>query len=255
MPIQEFIQKLQTRTEMNAETKCELSLELEVLCKKIQSDEKSHRQAALKCLIEIVSKQANDDELSSLFDQTYLHLIKCYADRFEAIRSLAISVVNQFLHGFQACNESILNYIIPTVRRRIGLPEFIETSEEIQLKLLEQLELIVNKFQSTDDVDLLMRSYNDIVDIAAKNVRNPYSNAHRQCCKMIQVLAISTPSFYMRAECLIDSLIELLSHRQSATRVTSIETLGMIFQSHSLSNLILQSIRFPLNRCSLFVHR
>ena len=212
---------------MTSESKCERSFELEVLCKNIQSNDKSIRQTALKVLQETVSKQTSDDDLKILFDQTYLYLIKCYADRFEATRSLAISVVDQFLHSFQIRNESILDYILPIVRRRIGLPELIESSEEIQLKLLEQLELIVDKFQSMND-DFLMRSYNDIMDIAARNLSNQYSNAYRQCCKVIQVLATATPSFYMRAECLIDPLIELLSHRQSASRVTAVETLGKI---------------------------
>lgn len=211
---------------MNTESKCERSFELEVLLKNIQSNDKSIRQTALKDLMAIVSKQTSDDDLKSLFDQTYLYLIKCYADRFEATRSLAISVVDEFLRGFETRSEAILDYIIPTMRRRIGLPELIEGSEEIQFKLLEQLELIVDKFQSMTEDDHLMRSYNDIIDILARNLCNQYSNAHRQCCKVIQVLATATPSFYMRAECLIDPIIELLSHRQSASRVTAIETLG-----------------------------
>lgn len=203
----------------------ERNLGLEVLCKNIQSSEKSVRQKALKQLLEIVSKQTNDDDLKKLLEQTYLHLIKCYADRFEAIRSLAISVVNHFLKNFQMNNDFFLDYIIPTVRRRIGLAEMIEVSEELQLQLLEQIEEIVDRFRAKD-VDFLMRSYNDIIDILARNLSNKFANAHRQCCKVIQVLATATPSFYMRAETLIDPLIELLSHRQSATRITATETLG-----------------------------
>lgn len=210
---------------MSSLEESERKLELEVLCKNIQSSEKSVRQRALKELLELVSKQTNDDDLKELFEGTYLHLLKCYADRFEATRSLAISVVNQFSDGFEMRNDFFLDYIIPTIRRRIGAPEMIEGSEELQLKLLEQLEGIVDKYRSKDE-DFLMRSYNDIIDIVARNLTNPYSNAHRQCCKVIQVLATATPSFYMRAETLIDPLIELLSHRQSASRITAVDTLG-----------------------------
>lgn len=210
---------------MSSLEESERKLELEVLCKNIQSSEKSVRQRALKELLELVSKQTNDDDLKELFEGTYLHLLKCYADRFEATRSLAISVVNQFSNAFEMRNDFFLDYIIPTIRRRIGAPEMIEGSEELQLKLLEQLEGIVDKYRSKDE-DFLMRSYNDIIDIVARNLTNPYSNAHRQCCKVIQVLATATPSFYMRAETLIDPLIELLSHRQSASRITAVDTLG-----------------------------
>lgn len=203
----------------------ERNLELEVLCKNIQSGEKVIRQKALKELLELVSKQTNDIDLKHLFDETYLHLLKCYADRFEATRSLAISIVNQFLKSFKMRNDFFLDYIIPTIRRRIGAPELIEESEELQLKLLKQVAGIVDKFRSEDE-DFLMRSYNDIIDIIARNLTNQYSNAHRQCCRVVQVLATATPSFCMRAETLIDPLIELLSHRQSASRITAVETLG-----------------------------
>lgn len=203
----------------------ERNFDLELLCKNIQSNEKSKQQTALKELSGIVSQQTNDVDLKRILDQTYLHLVKCYTDRFESTRSLAILIVNTFLNRFDGRNEFFLDYILPTIRRRIGLPEMIEDSEEVQLQLLEQIGQIVEKFQSTDE-DFLMRVYNDIMDILIRNLSNQYANAHRQCCKVIQLLAIATPSFYMRAENLVDPLIALLSHRQSATRATAVDTLG-----------------------------
>lgn len=210
---------------MSSAEKSGRNFDIEFVCKNIQSNERSVRQATLTELLKIVSNQGNDDDRKILIDQTYLHLIKCYADRFESIRDLAISVVSQFLSEFQERNEFFVEYIIPTIRRRIGLPELIESSEELQLRLLEQLEEIIAKFQSKE-VDLLMRAYNDIIDIMARNLINKYANAHRQCCKVIRVLTTATRSFYMRAESLVDPLIELLSHRQSATRTAAVETLG-----------------------------
>lgn len=205
--------------------KSERNLEVELVCKNIQSIEKSKRQIALNELLQIVLKQSNDVELKKLLDQTYLHMVKCYTDKFESIRSLAISIVNAFLNGFQSRNDFFLDYIVPTIRRRIGLSELIEDSEEVQLELLQQLERIVDKFQSQNE-DYLMRIYNDIMDIVIKNLSNNYANAHRQCCNVVQVLAKATPSFYMRAESLVDPLIVLLCHRQSATRIIATETLG-----------------------------
>lgn len=203
----------------------ERSLELEMLCKNIQSGEKSKRQTALKELLQIVSQQMNDVDLKKILDQTYLHLVKCYTDQFESTRSLAILIVNELLNRFHGRNEFFLDYIVPTIRRRIGLPEMVEESEEVQLQLLEQVGHIVDKFQSKDD-DFLIRVYNDIMDILIRNLSNQYANAHRQCCQVIQLLANATQSFYMRAENLVDPLIALLCHRQSASRTTAVETLG-----------------------------
>lgn len=212
---------------MSSSVDSERNLELELLCKNIQSAEKTKRQTALKELLQIVSKQTNDTDLKKLLDQIYLHLVKCYTDQFESIRSLAISIVNELLNHFNERNQFFLEYILPTIRRRIGLPELVEESEEVQLELLEQVGRIVDKFQSNDE-DFLMRGYNDIMDIVIKNLTNQYANVHRQCCKVIQLLAVATPSFYMRAESLVDPLIGLLCHRQSATRTTAVETLGNI---------------------------
>lgn len=222
---------------MSALCESERNLEFEVLCKNIQSSEKSKCQAALKELLKIVSDQADDENLKKLLDQTYLHLVKCYTDRFESTRSLAISIVSRFLNGFRSRNEYFLDYILPTIRRRIGLPELIEQSEELQLQLLEQVWEIVEHFQSTDE-DLLMRVYNDIMDIVIRNLTNRYANAHRQCCKVIQLLATATPSFCRRAESLVDPLTELLCHRQSATRITAIETLGNLYFTYYLPQFI-----------------
>lgn len=210
---------------MSFSDEIEKKLELEVIGKNIQSTERSVRLKALKKLLEIVSNQSNDNDLKKLLDQIYLHLIKCYTDPFESVRSLAISIVTQFLRSFETRDEFFLDYILPIIRRRIGLPELIEESEETQLQLLEQVHEIIEKFQS-DGEDFLIRSYNDIIDITARNLANKYANAHRQCCDVIKTLAKATPSFRMRAEILVDPLIELLSHRQSASRTSAVETLG-----------------------------
>lgn len=222
---------------MSSSVDIEKNFKLEILCKNIQSIEKSQRINALKDLLKIVSDQTDEEDLRQLLDQVYLHLVKCYTDRFESIRSLSISIVSEFLQKFCVRNEYFLEYIIPTIRRRIGLPELHENSEEMQLQLLEQVWEIVEKFQSKDD-DLLMRAYNDIMDILIRNLANQYPNAHRQCCKVIQLLAIATTSFYVRAESLVDPIIDLLSHRQSSTRTIAVETLG------NLTNTMASNVSF-----------
>lgn len=210
---------------MSSSDNIENKLKLEILCKNIQSIEKPQRQCALKELLKIVSDQINEEDLKELLSHFYLHLVRCYTDKFESIRSLSISIASEFLQKFTTRNDFFLEYIIPTIRRRIGLPELHEQSEEMQLQLLEQVWEIVEKFQCKNE-DLLMRAYNDIMDILMRNLTNQYPNAHKQCCKIIQLLATATPSFYVRAESLVDPLTELLSHRQSATRTIAIETLG-----------------------------
>lgn len=209
--------------------------ELQLICINIQSADKSIRQRNLNALLQILKDSKTDDDLSKILNETYLFLVKGYADKYESCRLLTITIVSQFLSGFNERKDFFLEYIVPTMRRRIGMAEMVEESEELQLQLLDQLLEIVEKFSSRDE-DLLMRAYNDIVDILFRNLSNRYAVAQRQCCEIIKNLAVATKSFRMRANCFVDPLITMLSHRQSANRILSVETLGGFNLVASMNN-------------------
>lgn len=205
------------------------SISLDILCKNIQSTERSVRQSALKELLKIASKEITIDlKLEEIIDATLLFLIKCYTDRFESCRSLAASVFSQFIVNIPKLNDRYLDYIVPTLHRRIGMPEIIEESEELRLQLVEQVHDIVKKFTNKDGKDYLMNSYNDLVDIIIKTLTDPFTNVQRTCCEIIIELADSSPTFPVKAESLVDPLILLLSHRQSATRISAIQALTVV---------------------------
>lgn len=176
-------------------------------------------------MLQILKDSETDDDLSKIFNETYLFLVAGYADKYESCRLLTITIVSQFLSGFNERKDFFLEYIVPTMRQRIGMSEMIEESEEIQLELLEQLVKIVKKFTSRDE-DHLMHTYNEIVDILNKNLSKRYAIAQRQCYEIIKNLAVATKSFSMRANYFVDPLISMLSHRQSANRILAIETLS-----------------------------
>lgn len=204
--------------------------EMEMLCKNLQNAERSIRQAALNELLKIAAKDSKSDmRTEQWFDATYLYIIKCYADRFEICRSLAASIVSEFILNTSNTNDYYLDYIVPILKRRIGQGAIVEESEELRLQLVEQTLTIVQVFSCTRDAeDSLMRHYNDIIDIILKTLTDPYACVQRKSCEVINALARATRTFSFRAECLVDPLIALLSHRQSATRVIAIETLGYV---------------------------
>lgn len=206
--------------------------QIELLCKNIQSPERLVRQKALKQFLELVTQEPELNNDHEVFNAAYLYIIKCYGDKYESCRSLAAEIISQLITTINGdnTNELYLDYVIPVLRRRIGQKEIIEDSEELRLQLMEQLYEIVNKFHYNECIgDCLMKSYNDIMDIMMKCLTDPYAAVQRQCCKVIQLLATATPSFYAKAELLISPLISLLSHRHSGIRVIAIETLGRYF--------------------------
>ncbi|XP_055606065.1 dynein axonemal assembly factor 5 [Uranotaenia lowii] len=241
----------------------ELKTLVETFCANVQSTERMVRQRALKDFLDFT----RGDKLSSMeapevFDGTYLHVLRCYADRFEMIRSLAISVVNEMLAKLPA-NDYYLGYIIPVITKRIGQREIIEDSEEVRLLLLEQLELIIEKYSDPDGSrgDPLLKSYDGLIDILIKTLKDPFPAAQKQSCEIVKQLASATPSMHYRAEALVSPTVTVLKHRHSANRIAAIEALGVVslhIRSNSdsvlkiivdISPLLMDSVPFVRRAC------
>lgn len=200
-------------------------IEFDLMLRDIQCSDRLKRQFALQQLYEIVQVETND-ELKVILDQIYLHLLKCYSDRYESIRSLAIAIVSQVLANIENYEHFFEEIIVPAIRKRIGLSEMLEPSEEIQLQLLKQIHEIVVKFRSNRSENSMCRLYNDVIDIVLRNLSNCFADAQRQCCGIVKELANATEQFHMKAEYLVEPLILMLKHRQSNSRILAIETLG-----------------------------
>lgn len=201
---------------------------IDLIARDIQHLDRSKRQAALKRLLEIIQNEADTEVLNTILNEIYLHLLKCYYDKFESCRALAIAIVSEFVHKLHGHEPFFYEFIIPAVRKRIGLAEMHEPSEEIQLQLLQQIAAIVSKCISDGGLggDRMARVYDDIVDIVMKNLANCFGDAQKQCCEIVKALAIACTEFRVKAECLVDPLIGMLKHRQSSSRIAAIETLG-----------------------------
>ncbi|XP_062534078.1 dynein axonemal assembly factor 5-like [Armigeres subalbatus] len=216
----------------------------EVFCANIQSEERMVRQRALKDFLEFVHRELKPDDAPAVFTGSYLHIFRCYSDRFEIIRNLAITLIGELLEKLPT-NDFYLEYIIPVIVRRIGKAETIEESEEIRLHLLEQLEVIIRKYADPDGSagDPLLKSYDNIIDILVKTLKDPYPAAQKQSCDLVKLLAESTPSMHYRAEALVTPATGVLRHRHSANRIAAIEALGILaLNIHSNAEKVVQII-------------
>lgn len=197
---------------------------LEIICKNVQNPERMIRQKALKDLLAFcVSEEIEKRDVVEVFDSCYLYILKCYADKFETCRSFACTIVSELLERLPE-NDFYLGYIIPVLTKRIGQSEIIEESEELRLDLVKQLLQMVNKFKTEDR---LLKSYNDIMDILIKTLRDPYPAVQRESCEVIKILSEES-CFHYRAEALVNPLIAILRHRHSANRILAISALGFV---------------------------
>lgn len=200
--------------------------EFNQICNNIQHADRTVRQNALKKVLELSSSTNPEHDIVTLFDHFYLHVIKCYADKFECCRCLAVEIISSFLQTLPD-NDFYVEMIVPMIARRVGQTEIIEESEELRLQLVQQLLLIIDKFGANElNGDRLKGCYNDIIDVLLKTLRDPYVNVQRECCTIVKSLANATPSFHCRAETLADPLIALLKHRQWLSRKEALAALG-----------------------------
>lgn len=201
---------------------------IEELCNGIQKPERIYRQTALKEFYEIFQTlELANELLPKFFDTSYLHILKCYTDKYEMNRSLACLIINSFIEKLPD-NDFYLEVIVPVITKRIGMPEIIEESEEMRLELIEQLLLLIDKYKAKNKKDdRLFNSYNNIIDILLKTLKDPHPAIQRKSCAV--VVAMSTEKcFHYRAEILSDPLAAILGHRHSANRISAVEALGMI---------------------------
>ncbi|XP_035894590.1 dynein assembly factor 5, axonemal [Anopheles stephensi] len=209
----------------------------ESFCAAVQNPDRMVRQRALKNFeVNFIRDIASDEECSRLYDETYLHILRCYGDRFESVRTLAVSVMDVLL-GKLPTNDYYLGCIVPVLVKRIGQAETIEESEELRLQMLEQLEMLVVKYSDPDGShgDPLLKVFDSVVDILIKTLRDPYPAAQKKSCEIVIALAEATPSLHYRAEVLVEPAKSILPHRHSANRIAAVETLGVL-SLHILSN-------------------
>ncbi|CRK91537.1 CLUMA_CG005196, isoform A [Clunio marinus] len=245
---------------------------LESYVVKIQNQERMIRQRALKSMLEFCASEGNlsSETAVDIFDSVYLALIKCYSDKFEMCRSLSCSIVSEILKYIEE-NDYYLSLLVPVIAKRLATEDLVEESEEMRLQLLKQLNFIINKYKDLNASgtvhdrgggdDLLLKTYNDIIDILKICLLDSYPAILKESCEVIKATAATSTSFHYRAETLSSALINLLKHRHSTIRIAAIEALGIVtLNIHSngeqikriinaLSPLVMDEIPFVRREC------
>ncbi|XP_058130428.1 dynein axonemal assembly factor 5 [Anopheles ziemanni] len=217
-------------------TEAESGTFIESFCLKTRNPDRMVRQRALKDFEANFLATVSSTECANIFDETYLDILRCYSDRFESVRILAVTTIDTLLEKLPA-NEYYLGYIVPVLAKRIGRAEIVEESEELRLQLLEQLGRLVEKYSDRDGQrgDPLLKVFDDIVDILIKTLRDPFPAAQKKSCEIVLAIAGATPSLHYRAEALVAPAKSVLGHRHAANRIVAVEALGEL-SLHILTN-------------------
>lgn len=218
------------------------------LCEKLQTTDRRAKLAALEKLQQeiVVTKTTSSQEIQQVFDGCYLHLLKCYSDRFESVREQSIRTVNVFMERMQPNDFHLLN-VVATLADRIGQQETLEESEEIRLLFVQQLLKLESYFITTGNKHSLEECYSDIVRILNKALRDPYPSVEREACACVALLASKANSYKFQAfsNILAEALYGMLNHKHSTARIAAVNALGYVAlhidaSGDALSCLIMQ---------------
>lgn len=222
-----------------------MSLNIKEICEKLQLIDRRCKISALEALQQKCSTDS-DGNVQEIYDECYLHLLKCYTDRFESVREQATQTVNMFVERLPPNDFHLLN-IIATLAERMAQQETIEESEEIRLLFIQQLLKLEERFIQTGNQRSLQECYADVVRILVKALRDPYPAVQREACICCTVLASSAETYVFQpyAEPLAKGLYGMLNHKHSQARISAVNALGYVAlhidaSGEALSRLIME---------------
>ncbi|XP_015188867.1 PREDICTED: dynein assembly factor 5, axonemal isoform X2 [Polistes dominula] len=213
---------------MSLEIETETEAGLNRICLSLEAENKERRKRVLNEILKAIFEKEeilDTDNLLKIWDKLNRPLIKLLNDQAEVCRDRAVELLKNFLNLLTPHDKHII-YVIPVLSRRLSPEEYIEPSEEVRLKCITLLKVIILKYK--DHISIYM---DEIIGILARTVRDKYPNAKRESCECISELAKIVPRhFYTYSETLIKPILSNFSHQHYRVRVASVKTIGDAIQ-------------------------
>lgn len=206
----------------------ELDLELSKIIVSLQADEKNRRRQALEEIMKNISREEMSsrlDDLVKIWESIDRFLVRILNDNTETCRDLTVGILKIFLEVLPPNDKHII-YVIPIMSRRLGAQEQLEPSEEVRLKCVSLLRMIIAKYK-----DLLVPYIQDVTGILARTVMDNYPNVKKESCRCISEYAKTLPRhFYSQSEHLIKPILSNFTHQHYRVRLAAVKAIGDVIQ-------------------------
>lgn len=188
----------------------------------LQSEEKRKRKSSLDELRKLLfSYLKSSPSLLDDHEDIYKAIVRCFGDESEACRESAVNLLRDLLLDNISLHLN-LTLLVPVLSRRLGSTEVVEASEEVRCSLVELLHTVLKRAEKD-----IFPYFNDITQILAKTIVDPYPKIKRESCECVSALAFAIPeNFHMQSESLVKPLVQTLTHQQYRVRVSAILALG-----------------------------
>ncbi|XP_043791722.1 dynein axonemal assembly factor 5 isoform X2 [Apis laboriosa] len=195
--------------------------ELTRICVMLQSEVKKRRIQGLKEIFKLLELKQSENEILQLFDIINKSLLRILNDSVEECRDRTLEIIKLFIINLKP-NDKYIMYLLPILSKRLGSSEQIETSEEVRLKCIILLKIIILKYEN------LLASYiDDLTKILVQTVADNYPLVKRESCDCISEFAKNLSRyFYIQSQNFVKPILNNFTHQHYRIRVASVKTIG-----------------------------
>lgn len=202
-----------------------LNHEFTRICVLLQSEEKKRRIQGLKEILKLFELPQPESEVLKVWDVINKSVLRILNDTVEVCRDQALEIIKLFIINLTP-NDKYITYLLPILSKRLGSAEQIETSEEVRLKCVTLLKIIISRYEN------LLASYiDDLTKILIHTVTDNYPLVKRESCVCISEFAQNLSRyFYTQSSNLVKPILSNFTHQHYRVRISSIKTIGDLIQ-------------------------
>ncbi|XP_076222309.1 dynein axonemal assembly factor 5 [Nomia melanderi] len=195
------------------------------ICVMLQSEEKKRRIQGLKEILDILKLSYPESEILELWNAVNKCLLKILTDPAEICRDKALEIFKLLITNLTP-HDNYIMYLLPILSRRLGSQDLIESSEEIRLKCVTLLKLLILKYNN------LLASYiDDLIKILIHTITDNYSLVKRESCACVSELAKNlSKHLYVHSEKFLKPILDNFTHQHYRVRISSIISIGDLIQ-------------------------
>lgn len=195
------------------------------ICVMLQSEVKKRRIQGLKEVFTLLELQQSENETVKLWDIINKYLLRILNDSVEECRDRTLEIIKLFIINL-ASNDKYIMHLLPILSKRLGSSEQIEISEEVRLKCITLLKIIVLKYEN-----LLALYIDDLTKILVQSLADNYPLVKRESCDCISEFAKNLSRyFYAQSQNFVKPILNNFTHQHHRIRIASIKTIGDLIQ-------------------------
>lgn len=167
----------------------------------------------------IENNQAEDTK--RIFEKLLNVISLSFQDSVEMCRENAIDICIHAIDRIEP-NVDYLLTLVPSIHQRLCSDVMLEPSEELRLKYIELISLLIEKHK-----ELILPYFSEIVDILVQTILDSAPQVKKKSCFcVVQLSEIGSYDFHPFSKKLIPPLGEAIHHQHWRVRVSVIEAIG-----------------------------